>query len=193
MSSTISWWIFFQEARRDANPRSYIYYIFHEVLRIWDVYPESRIRILSIPDPHQRIKVFLPKKLFLSCRKYDLGCSSRIRIQIFTHPGSRIQGQKGTGSRIRIYNTAFMSSITQVLWFGCRRTGQWSRSWIWPSRMGRPSKSISMFPSETRPSLPGKNKFYGTFHLNCLFMVVLRPSNGRQVGVNIYLIFIRTG
>jgi hypothetical protein len=26
--------------------------------------------------------------------------------------------------------------------------------------MGRPLKSISMFPSETRPSLPGENKFY---------------------------------
>jgi hypothetical protein len=26
------------------------------------------------PDPQQRIKVFLPNKLFLSSRKYDPGC-----------------------------------------------------------------------------------------------------------------------
>ncbi len=48
------------------------------------------------------IKVFYPKKLFLSSWKYDLGCSSRIRIPD-PHPGSR--GRKGTGSRIRIRNT----------------------------------------------------------------------------------------
>jgi hypothetical protein len=31
------------------------------------------------PDPHQRIEVFKPKKWFQSYRKYDTGCSSRIR------------------------------------------------------------------------------------------------------------------
>jgi hypothetical protein len=58
------------------------------------------------PHPHQRIKYFEPKKLFLSSRngrKYDPGCSSRISIpypclDFFPHPGSR--GQKGIGSRI---------------------------------------------------------------------------------------------
>jgi hypothetical protein len=38
-------------------------------------HPKSRIRTVSIPDPHQRIN---PKKWFLSSRKYDPGCSSRI-------------------------------------------------------------------------------------------------------------------
>jgi hypothetical protein len=37
-------------------------------------------------------KYFNPKKLFLNSRKYDLGCSSRIRIRIF-YP-SRIPGSK---------------------------------------------------------------------------------------------------
>ncbi len=76
-------------------------------LRIRDVYPESdffrpgselfpsRIRI-------EEFKYFKPKKLYLSSREYDLGCSSRIRILIF-YP-SRISGSKGTGSRIRIRN-----------------------------------------------------------------------------------------
>ncbi len=41
--------------------------------------------------------------MFLSSRKSDLKCSTRIRILIFTHPGFR--GQKGTGPRIRIRNT----------------------------------------------------------------------------------------
>jgi hypothetical protein len=87
------------------------------VLRIRDVYPGPRIRIFSLPDSGSeffpiRIRIkefryFIPKKLFLSSRKYDSGCSSRIRILLFTHPGSRGQkgtgsrGQKGTGSQIR--------------------------------------------------------------------------------------------
>jgi hypothetical protein len=62
----------------------------------------SRIRIFSIPDPHQRNygKFYNPKKWFLSSRKYDLGCTSRIRIPDFLpipDPG----GQKSTGSRIQ--------------------------------------------------------------------------------------------
>jgi len=36
-----------------------------------------------IPDPHQRISVFFTQKMFLSSRKYDPGCSSRIRTLIF--------------------------------------------------------------------------------------------------------------
>ncbi len=57
----------------------------------------SWIRLFSIPD--------------LSSRKYDTGCSSRIRMLAFyrsrlsTDPRSR--GQKGIGSRIRIRNTAW--------------------------------------------------------------------------------------
>jgi hypothetical protein len=49
-------------------------------------HPGSRIRTVSIPDPESRIlikefKYFNPKKakkLFLSSKKYDPGCSSRI-------------------------------------------------------------------------------------------------------------------
>ncbi len=70
------------------------------LLRIRDVYPGSRIRIFSIPDPGSRVETIpdsgsisrsasknlsvLTKKLFLSSRKYDPGCSSRIRILIFS-------------------------------------------------------------------------------------------------------------
>ncbi len=49
----------------------------------------------------------LPEKLFLSSRKYDPGCSSRIGVLIFTHSVSRIQGSKSTGSRIQIHNTTY--------------------------------------------------------------------------------------
>jgi hypothetical protein len=65
------------------------------VLRIRDVYPGFRIRIFSIPDPGYPIKEFKYfnlKEWFLNSRKYDLGCSTRIRILIF-YP-SRIQGSK---------------------------------------------------------------------------------------------------
>ncbi len=74
---------------------------------------------MFIPDPNfvysgstSKNLSILTQKLFLSSRKYDPGCSSRIRILIpdpdpdfFTHPGSQLQGQKGTGSRIRIRDT----------------------------------------------------------------------------------------
>jgi hypothetical protein len=70
--------------------------------RIRDVYPGSRIRLFSIPDPGsdffpsripdpnclhpkpgsririKEFKCFNPRKRFLSSRKYDPGCSSRI-------------------------------------------------------------------------------------------------------------------
>ncbi len=57
-------------------------------------------RILD-PGPHPRQSILTPKNFSLSSRKYDPGCSSRIRILIFlpiSDPGS--WGQKGTGSRI---------------------------------------------------------------------------------------------
>jgi hypothetical protein len=47
------------------------------------------------------------QKLFLSSRKYDPKCSYRMRI--FTPPRSR--GQKGTGSRSRIRNTAGLAKF----------------------------------------------------------------------------------
>ncbi len=68
----------------------------NSVLRIRYVYSGSRIRIFPIPDqiffhPGSRIRIkefkylqyFNPKKWFLSSRKYDLGCSSSIRILTF--------------------------------------------------------------------------------------------------------------
>jgi hypothetical protein len=67
----------------------------------------SRIRI-------KEFKYFNPKKWFLSSRKYDPGCSSRIsdpdaEFLPIPDPGSR--GQKGTGSRIRIRNTALIDCL----------------------------------------------------------------------------------
>jgi hypothetical protein len=73
----------------------------------------------SIPDPGseffpsriKEFKYFNPKNCNLSSRKYDSGCSSRIRILIF-YP-SRIPDQgveKGTGSWI--HNTGCGESLT---------------------------------------------------------------------------------
>ncbi len=66
--------------------------------------PGSRIRI-------EEFKYFNPKNRFLSSRKYDPGCSSRIPdpdadFLPIPDPGSR--SQKGTGSRIRIRNTGWI-------------------------------------------------------------------------------------
>ncbi len=79
----------------------------HAVLRIR--YPDPGATF-SIPDPNffhpgfririKEFKYFNPKKGFLSSRKYDSGCSSRIRIPdpdpgsgtwLFTNPGSLIR------------------------------------------------------------------------------------------------------
>jgi hypothetical protein len=73
------------------------------LMRIRGVYSGSRIRIFSsrilgLKDPVSLIRIrfvefkyFLPKKLFLSSRKYDPGCLSRIQKSgFFHHPRSRI-------------------------------------------------------------------------------------------------------
>ncbi len=75
---------------------------FHRPSQCCEFFP-YRIRIFPsrILDPHQIIYVFSPKKLFLSSRKYDPGCSSQIRILDPDFYPARIQGSKGTGSRIR--------------------------------------------------------------------------------------------
>ncbi len=80
-----------------------------------------RIRLFSIPNSGSKLspyrivikefKCFNPqksKKWFLSFKKYDPGCSSRIPdpdcwLSPIPDPGSR--GQKGTQSRIRIRNS----------------------------------------------------------------------------------------
>ncbi len=65
------------------------------MLRIRIFYPRSRIQIFSIPDPgsaSKNLSILTPKNFFLSSRKYDPGCSSRIRILNF-YP-SRIPGSK---------------------------------------------------------------------------------------------------
>jgi hypothetical protein len=81
------------------------------VWRIRDVYPGFQIPdpTFSIPDPNclhpgsriliKEFKYLTPqkaKKWFLSSKKYDPGCSSRIPDPDadFSHPGSRIQESK---------------------------------------------------------------------------------------------------
>jgi hypothetical protein len=88
---------------------------FTPVLRIRDVYPGSKFFPSRIPIRHQRIyasknlcRYFNPKKLFLSSRKYDPSCSSRIRILIFYQSRIPDQGVKkapdpGSGSATLFY------------------------------------------------------------------------------------------
>jgi hypothetical protein len=72
----------------------------------------SRIRTVSIPDPgsaSKNLSILTQKKWFLSSRKYDPGCSSRIPDPDVDFYPSRIPdpgvNKKGTESRIRIRNT----------------------------------------------------------------------------------------
>jgi hypothetical protein len=76
-------------------------------------HPGSRIRTVSIPDPGSASKYFnltpkKTKKWFLSSRKYDPGCSSRIRMLTFSPsriPDPGVKKAPDPGSRIRIRNT----------------------------------------------------------------------------------------
>jgi hypothetical protein len=90
-------------------------------------HPGSRIRTFSIPYPgssSKNLSILTPKKAkkwFLSSKKYDLGCSSRIQMLTFSHPGSRIQGSKrhpipdpgsGSATLIVIITNAVFCKIT---------------------------------------------------------------------------------
>jgi hypothetical protein len=90
--------------------------------------PESEFfpsRILGQKDSRSRIrfkefKYFNPKNSFLALGKYDPGCSSRIRILIFyfTHSGSRIQGQKDSGSasnNLSILTQKIVSKLSEYM------------------------------------------------------------------------------
>ncbi len=74
----------------------------------------SRNLLFSIPDPRSRIRIkefrylkLNPKKWFLSSRKYDPGCSSRIRIITFypsriPDPGVKKAPDPGSGSATQV-------------------------------------------------------------------------------------------
>ncbi len=72
-------------------------------------HPRSRIRTVSIPDPgssSKNLSILTPKKAkkwFLSSKKYDPGCSSRI-------PDPGVKKASNPGSRIRIRNTGYRST-----------------------------------------------------------------------------------
>ncbi len=90
-----------------------------------DFFP-SRIRTVSIPDhgsSSKNLSILTPKKAkkwFLSFKKYDPGCSSRIPDPDADFLPSRIpdlgsRGQKSTQSRIRIRNTGRYHKIKNKL------------------------------------------------------------------------------
>jgi hypothetical protein len=75
----------------------------------------SRIRIFPISDPgfeSENLSI-LTQKLFLSSRKYDLGCSSRILIfypSRIPDPGVKKTPDPGSGSATLILNCFFRSA-----------------------------------------------------------------------------------
>ncbi len=103
------------------------------VLRIRDVNTGSRIqdqkdptsRIQGKKHPRSRIlvrikefKYFLPKNLFLSCRKNNVRCSSRIRIRFFPIPDPGYRGKKSTGSATLVVRYAHFAqpSLKRIFW-----------------------------------------------------------------------------
>jgi hypothetical protein len=89
-------------------------------------HPGSEPSPSRIPAPHKRIKYFNPKKnkkWFLSSRKYDLSCSSRIRMLTFYL--SRIQGSK----RHRIPNPQHCFYVISVGRTDSLCKNQWREFW----------------------------------------------------------------
>ncbi len=121
------------------------------VLRIWDVYAGSEFFPSRIQDPHWKIfKYFNPNNRFLSPRKYDPGCSSRIRILIF-YP-SRIQGSKTAppdpGSAIHTEQ----QKAGRTWWFFTlvSDANSWGRFWLsWRFSESRSFSNSLTFPSKS--------------------------------------------
>jgi hypothetical protein len=72
-----------------------------------------------IPDPHKRLKYFNPKKRFLSSRKYDLNCLSRIRVLTFypsriPDPGVQKAPDPGSGSATLVIGQPRGSQRTEM-------------------------------------------------------------------------------
>ncbi len=100
------------------------------VLRIRDVYPgsdffPSGIRTVSIPDTGSASKNLSiltpkkPKKWVLSSRKYDPGCSSRIRMLTFypsriPDPGVKKAPDPGSGSATLVTRYNFFFFLTKI-------------------------------------------------------------------------------
>jgi hypothetical protein len=81
-------------------------------------HPGSEFFPSRIPDLHKRINNFHPKKLFLSFRKYDPNCSSRIRILIFYPsriPGSKKAPDPGSGILV-LTDTKVLTSSSESAW-----------------------------------------------------------------------------
>ncbi len=115
----------------------------HTVLRIRDVYPGSEFfhpkttksRVKKNPDPGSgtasKNLSILTQKLFLSSRKYNRGCSSRIRILFFLPiPDPGVTKAPDSGSRIRIRNTGFKGDrFTRFVSLRvCYRHGLWKEN-----------------------------------------------------------------
>ncbi len=109
----------------------------------WQGVPETFFPVLRIRDVY-------PGSEFFPSRKYDPGCSSRIRILIFfTHPGSR--GQIGPGSRIRIRYTGF--SLDNVSLTDVSRL--WTASSTWTASIYA-QPLASLVPNLTSAPCPSK-------------------------------------
>ncbi len=111
------------------------------VLRIRDVYPGSDFFPSRIPDPNclhpgsssKNLSILTqnkPKKWFLSSKKYDPGCSSRIRMLTFypsqiPDPGVKKAPDPGSGSATLPTGTVLLRLPV--------RTWNW-RCWLGPER-----------------------------------------------------------
>jgi hypothetical protein len=86
--------------------------------RIRFFHPGSRIKKIPVSGPASKNLSILTQKLFLSSRKYDSGCSSRIRIPDLEFlpnpdPGVKKEPDPGSGT-LKILRRCFLADLTQV-------------------------------------------------------------------------------
>jgi hypothetical protein len=100
-------------------------------LRIRDVDPRSRIRFFSILDRGSRVKKIPGSRIRIRIKEFEhFNPTKFLKLSamfipdpnpgygssFFTHPGSRIQGQKGTASRIRNTAKIYQGLLKIYMW-----------------------------------------------------------------------------
>ncbi len=92
-----------------------------------------------------------------------MGLGSEIRDPEKTYSGSRIQGQKGTGSRIRIRKTAYAVLCRTISWAGCGTATRLSRQ-----RTGISGCSSGSARAETSGEVPQVGPNFGETYMRRL-------------------------
>ncbi len=153
--------------------------------------PGSNFFPSQIPDPNffhpgsqisiKEFKYFNPKKWFLRSRKYNPGCSSRIRILTFypsriPDPGVKKAPDPGSGSETMLKISLCWSGDCPVSW-RLTRWPSWARRSSRGSRPAPPSSSHTVRPCpHPGSSHPTPYSRFGLFLICAILVCVSVPA-----------------